>query len=162
MRPQRAITAVAVLALSMAACASAAGKPSEDPEQQWSADPAAGSAWHSGITIGALPDGYLYVESQGTGDGRRSALYHLFADESGHEFMVGRQLFPAEFPLHGEVIATEGDREYRATEGGNETRVSFLTPEQVRIEVASASLPVDILLGIAETLRYDAVLDRPA
>lgn len=126
----------------------------------WSASEA-GAGWQSGIIIDELPQGYRYVQSEGTSDFRRSAVFHVFRDGSNHEFAIGRRRFPDEYPLGGDVLEQSNDSTFWLVQGVTESRVYFLTPSQVRIEVVSSTIDVDQLLEIAKSVRYEPSADSP-
>ena len=73
---------------------------------------------------------------------------------------MGRQLFPGEHPLEGEVIDNANDIAYFLAQGG-ESRIYFIDASGVRIEVVSSMVATDVLLDIAKSVAYEPETDVP-
>ena len=119
----------------------------------WSA-PEPPSEWASGITVGEIPPCYYF----GWNEGHETATFHVFVAQDGaSQFAVGRQRTSEPWPVEGYEVALSG-RIFTITP---EVRIIEGVGDGVRIEVVSQSLDRDVLLRIADSVRYDPERDRP-
>ncbi len=126
----------------------------DDRGDTWVApDPPDG--WASGLSIGFVPDGFVYEESEG----HETATFHVFVSTDGaRRFGVGRQWSPPPYPFVGDEI----DRDGRTfTVIPDEVRVLEEVGGRVRIEVVSSSLDAETLMRIAVGVTYDPARDLP-
>jgi hypothetical protein len=139
-----------VAAFVLAACATPA--PVGDTETgQWLA-PEPPDEFASGLMIGSVPDGFAFEWNEG----HETAILHTFTSANGAQISIGRQLSPPPYPIAGEEVIRNG-REFTVI--ADEVRILEQLDDGVRVEVVSASLDVDSLLLIAESVSYDPSRD---
>jgi hypothetical protein len=110
------------------------------------------SEWASGITVGEIPPGYNF----GWNEGHETATFHVFVAQDGaSQFAVGRQRTSEPWPVEGYEVTLSG-RVFTITP---EVRILEEVGAGVRIEVVSQSLDQDVLLLIAQSIRYDPERD---
>lgn len=111
--------------------------------------------YQSGITIAALPAGFMLV----TNVGNEVSTGHRFEDADGRQLEVFRLLEPGRFPAEGDVLETSNGIIYQQREGGGRREVFFET-QGVRLGATSAELTVEELLAIAKSITYDPEADE--
>jgi hypothetical protein len=123
--------------------------------------PTAPDEWASGLAMSPRPHGFVYRYSEGTADAQRTAIFHVFTDDEGRSFSIGRRRFASTVPLTGETLH-RGDRTFTVVTSDTEIRVLEDVGDDVRIEVVSSDLDADALLRIAQGVTYDPTLEADA
>jgi hypothetical protein len=104
----------------------------------------------SGLTIGFIPDGYLFVWNEG----HESATFHVFQTEDGSDQVsVGVQQSP-QSSGEGKAVSYDG-RQFVVYEEGSQIRVTEDVGNDLRVDVLSGSLDQETLLQIASSTHFD-------
>lgn len=148
---------VLLIALMALLVAVFAGACSQDDSTSWASDTLGGDSFQSGLTVDPLPDGFEFVESEGTSDGNRSAVMHNFENESGDLLVIGRLRAEIADVVPGTTIATEG-REFVVAEDSRGIIVSEDLGHVVVVTI-SRDMAEDEIIQTAVAVSYDETKD---